>query len=75
MACLRPSLQGVPRDDDVILHALPVAAPYSVVAGYRYKVKLTPGSQKRGKAARQARASLSQNACNFYGRQGRGGRN
>jgi NFACT protein C-terminal domain len=48
-----PAPQGVPRDDDVILYALPVCAPYAVLAGYRYKAKLTPGSQKRGKAARQ----------------------
>lgn len=46
-------LQGMPMDDDVILHALPVCAPYAVLARYRYKAKLTPGSQKRGKAARQ----------------------
>ena len=43
----------MPRDDDVILYALPVCAPYPVLAAYRYKAKLTPGSQKRGKAARQ----------------------
>lgn len=47
-------LQGIPRDEDGVLHALAVCAPYPVLAGYRYKVKLTPGGQKRGKAARQA---------------------
>jgi hypothetical protein len=49
-------LQGIPRPDDVLLHALPVVAPYSLLAGYKHKVKLTPGSQKKGKAARQVRA-------------------
>ena len=55
MTPLCPALQGMPREDDVILYALPVCAPYAVLAAYRYKAKLTPGSQKRGKAARQAR--------------------
>lgn len=32
-----------------------MCAPYQVLASYRYKVKLTPGGQKRGKAARQVR--------------------
>ena len=45
--------QGIPRPDDVLLHALPVVAPYSLLAGYKHKVKLTPGTQKKGKAARQ----------------------
>jgi NFACT protein C-terminal domain len=48
-------LQGMPWDNDVILYALPVCAPDPVLAAYRYKAKLTPGSQKRGKAARQVR--------------------
>ena len=45
--------QGIPRPDDILLHALPVVAPYSLLAGYKHKVKLTPGNQKKGKAARQ----------------------
>lgn len=47
-------LTGVPREDDVLLHAIPVCAPYRVVAGYKYKVKLVPGTLKKGKAFRQA---------------------
>jgi len=46
-------VQGIPRPDDILLHALPVVAPYSLLAGYKHKVKLTPGNQKKGKAARQ----------------------
>ena len=46
-------MQGIPRSDDILLHALPVVAPYSLLAGYKHKVKLTPGNQKKGKAARQ----------------------
>eukprot|EP00884_Botryococcus_braunii_P003068 jgi/Botrbrau1/12762/Bobra.0238s0001.1 len=48
------SLTGIPREGDVLLHALPVCAPYTVLQGYKYKVKLTPGTQRKGRAARQA---------------------
>lgn len=47
------SLTGVPRPDDVLLFAVPVCAPYSALQGYKYKLKLTPGTQRKGKAARQ----------------------
>lgn len=50
-------LQGIPRAEDILLHALPVVAPYALLAAYKHKVKLTPGSQKKGKAARQVRAT------------------
>ena len=47
-------LTGKPTTQDVILHAIPVCAPYSVISQYKYRVKLTPGSTKRGKASKQA---------------------
>ena len=40
----------------MLLSALPVVAPYALLMGYKHKVKLTPGSQKKGKAARQVRS-------------------
>lgn len=46
-------LTGKPLPEDVILYALPVCAPYSTLAQYKYRVKLTPGNQKRGKASKQ----------------------
>lgn len=46
-------LTGKPVPEDVILYALPVCAPYSTLAQYKYRVKLTPGNQKRGKASKQ----------------------
>ncbi len=52
-------VQGAPREDDVVVHALPVCAPYQVLAPYRHKVKLTPGPQKKGKAARQVLAAAA----------------
>lgn len=53
--------QGAPREGETLEGALPVCAPYQVLAAYKYKVKLTPGSQKKGKAARQVPYSLSRN--------------
>jgi len=46
-------LTGKPLEDDILLHAIPVCAPYSSLSLYKYRVKLTPGSQKRGKASKQ----------------------
>ena len=39
--------------DDTIHAALPVVAPWSALARYKYKVKLQPGGTKRGKAVRE----------------------
>jgi len=47
-------LTGKPLTEDLILYAIPVCAPYATLAQYKYRVKLTPGNQKRGKAAKQA---------------------
>jgi len=46
-------LTGKPQAEDAILYALPVCAPYQSLSQYKYRVKLTPGNQKRGKAAKQ----------------------
>lgn len=46
-------LTGKPQPEDTILYAVPVCAPYSTLAQYAYRVKLTPGNLKRGKAAKQ----------------------
>jgi len=55
------SLTGIPREEDILHFAIPVVAPYSVFNNYKYKVKLTPGHLKRGKAAKQAAQVLLQN--------------
>ncbi|XP_034432358.1 nuclear export mediator factor NEMF-like [Hippoglossus hippoglossus] len=51
---LLTSLSGQPHSEDVLLFAVPVCAPYTALSNYKHKVKLTPGSQKKGKAARTA---------------------
>ncbi|CAI5728640.1 unnamed protein product [Hyaloperonospora brassicae] len=40
--------------NDIALFAMPICAPYASLSKFKYKVKLTPGSQKKGKAAKQA---------------------
>ena len=43
-----------PTSDDTLLFCLPVCAPYSTLQNYKYKVKFTPGTGKKGKSAKQA---------------------
>ncbi|KAF3778096.1 Nuclear export mediator factor NEMF-like protein [Nymphaea thermarum] len=45
---------GCPLANDVLLYAVPVCGPYSAVQSYKYRVKITPGTAKRGKAAKTA---------------------
>ncbi|XP_055850255.1 ribosome quality control complex subunit NEMF homolog [Episyrphus balteatus] len=48
------SLTGNPFEEDELLFAIPVVAPYQALHNYKYKVKLTPGTGKRGRAAKTA---------------------
>nr|CAH7713770.1 unnamed protein product [Callosobruchus chinensis] len=48
------SLTGIPVSEDELLFAVPVVAPYNTLSNYKFKVKLTPGTGKRGKAAKTA---------------------
>ncbi|ELU02895.1 hypothetical protein CAPTEDRAFT_151175 [Capitella teleta] len=48
------SLTGLPDAEDVLLCSVPVCAPYSTLSKYKYKVKLIPGSTKRGKVCKVA---------------------
>ncbi|CAG2165658.1 unnamed protein product [Oppiella nova] len=48
------TLTGVPLSEDNLMYAIPVCGPYSAINGYKYKVKVMPGSSKRGKAAKTA---------------------
>jgi predicted ribosome quality control (RQC) complex YloA/Tae2 family protein len=44
---------GRPLPDDEILSAIPICAPWSALASYKYKAKMQPGSLKRGKAVKE----------------------
>uniref|UniRef100_A0A2M4BBL0 Putative rna-binding protein n=1 Tax=Anopheles marajoara TaxID=58244 RepID=A0A2M4BBL0_9DIPT len=48
------ALTGQPLEEDELLFAVPVVAPYQSLHNYKYKVKLTPGTGKRGKASKMA---------------------
>ena len=47
---LLDELTGKPQDDDVLIAAIPMCAPYASIKDYKFKVKLTPGSSKTGRA-------------------------
>ena len=47
-------LTGCPVPEDQLLYAVPMCGPYSAFSNFKYKVKLTPGPQKKGKACKQA---------------------
>ena len=47
-------LTAQPLSEDTLLHAIPVCGPYGSLQPYKYRVKLVPGTLKRGKAAKQA---------------------
>ncbi|XP_072895740.1 ribosome quality control complex subunit NEMF [Hemitrygon akajei] len=51
---LLSSLTGQPHPDDVLLFSIPFCAPYTAMTNFKFKVKLTPGTQKKGKAAKTA---------------------
>jgi len=51
---LLDTLTSLPVPDDLLLFAIPTCAPYSTMQNYKYKVKVMPGTGKKGKAAKTA---------------------
>ncbi|GAB4825612.1 hypothetical protein Ancab_008486 [Ancistrocladus abbreviatus] len=47
-------LTGNPLPNDILLYAVPVCGPYSALQTYKYRVKIVPGTAKKGKAAKTA---------------------
>ncbi|KAF9407207.1 hypothetical protein BGZ94_002787 [Podila epigama] len=47
-------LTGKPVPSDVLQFAVPVCAPYGSLQKFKYKVKLIPGTMKKGKAVKTA---------------------
>jgi hypothetical protein len=45
---------GAPFLETEVTHAVALVAPWDALKAFAYKAKLTPGSQKKGKAAKQA---------------------
>ncbi|KAI1299969.1 Nuclear export mediator factor Nemf [Halotydeus destructor] len=48
------TMTGIPQAEDTLLFCIPVVAPYSSLAAYKFKVKVLPGTNRRGKAAKTA---------------------
>ena len=48
------SITGIPHAEDTLLYCIPVCGPYTALLNYKFKVKLIPGSTKRGKAAKHS---------------------
>ena len=47
------ALVGTPLPGDEILDAIPICAPWAALGRYKYKAKMQPGQQKKGKALRE----------------------
>ncbi|KAJ6350724.1 hypothetical protein OIU78_006791 [Salix suchowensis] len=47
-------LTGNPLPVDILSYAVPVCGPYNAVQSYKYRVKIIPGTVKKGKAAKTA---------------------
>jgi NFACT protein C-terminal domain len=58
-----PSLTGQPKVEDTLLYAVPMLAPYDSLGKFKFRVKVTPGGQKKGKAGRQAVELLCRGAA------------
>ncbi|GER28419.1 nuclear export mediator factor Nemf [Striga asiatica] len=55
-------LTGNPLPNDVLLYAVPVCGPYNALQSYKYRVKIIPGTLKKGKAAKTAMNLFSHTA-------------
>jgi hypothetical protein len=48
-------LTGNPQEEDIYFFCVPMCAPYvSLQQNYKFKTKLTPGTLKKGRAAKSA---------------------
>jgi predicted ribosome quality control (RQC) complex YloA/Tae2 family protein len=47
------ALVGIPLRGDEILEAIPICAPWAALGRFKYKAKLQPGAQKKGKAVKE----------------------
>ncbi|KAI9500098.1 fibronectin-binding protein A N-terminus-domain-containing protein [Coemansia spiralis] len=48
------TLTSTPLPGDNLSFAIPVCAPYSALSSYKYRVKLVPGTMKKGRACKMA---------------------
>ncbi len=55
-------LTGLPHRKDNLLFCIPMLAPYSTIQGNKYKVKITPGTMKRGRVQKTIKELFMKNA-------------
>lgn len=48
------ALTGRPQPTDVLLYAMTICAPYDALGDFKYKIKITPGTFKKGKSSKLA---------------------
>ncbi|KAF2227668.1 hypothetical protein BDZ85DRAFT_315215 [Elsinoe ampelina] len=53
LAGILDGLVGTPLPGDEILEAIPISAPWAALGKFKYKAKMQPGGQKKGKAIRE----------------------
>lgn len=63
LSSILEGLVGTPLPGDEILEAIPVCAPWTALTTYKYKAKLQPGAQKKGKALREILGRWSRDAA------------
>ena len=51
---------------DILLCCIPVCAPYKTLINYKYRVKVTPGSERRGKASKRGTIQDAPVLANSY---------
>ena len=52
-------LTATPNETDSVQFAIPICAPFSVLAQYKFRLKIIPGTQKRGKTIKECAFILS----------------
>jgi len=55
-------LTGVPSRKDALQFGIPMLAPYTTIQSYKYKVKITPGTQKRGRVQKTIKDLFMKNS-------------
>ena len=58
------ALIGTPLPGDEILEAIPICAPWGALNKFKYKAKMQPGQQKKGKATREILGKWMKDAGN-----------
>lgn len=53
-------LTGSPLPNDILHYAVPVCGPYNALQTYKYRVKITPGTAKKGKGTCISKLTIKQ---------------